>query len=115
MKDILHGAIKGNDTMAAKFRSAVANGGVHMVELSQTMRKMQFDVLQCQQPIVHHASENTSTHGNVDESETIVVRDGAKYLSYGRSGEAIKPLEITWHSFFSQIDTRDLPVLIIGE
>lgn len=46
MKEILSSSVKANST-TSQFRLAVAAGGVHLVELSQTMRRMQFQALRC--------------------------------------------------------------------
>ncbi len=76
------------------FKSAV---NVHMIELSQTMRRYQLSML-----------VNGHTR-NIPTADELQVRDGD--VVAGESGVSIQ-----WHSFLSQVPSVDgVPVLAVGE
>eukprot|EP01036_Dinobryon_divergens_P023028 gene23027-31340_t len=101
IREILYNPAKENSAIS-KFREAVFAGGVHLVELSQTMRGMQFAALGCDD-------------GTSGESKESLVKDGQDYYSTNKKDSNGPNFRISWHSYFHQVPSDDCPSLVIGQ
>jgi NADH dehydrogenase [ubiquinone] 1 alpha subcomplex assembly factor 7 len=93
MRDILRVANK-----FPKFKNSIH---IHMIELSETMRKMQRESTNCFESSKHGLNSPTNNGGiNSGESSNMISSDGIK---------------ISWHSFLDQVPRDSKPILFIGQ
>lgn len=93
MKDILRVTNK-----FPKFKNSIH---IHMIELSETMRKMQRESTNCFESSKHGLNSLTNNDGiNNNESINLISSDGIK---------------ISWHSFLDQVPRDSKPILFIGQ